>query len=184
LMTSIEYFGADPWPSRMAAWWGHRASTLLIGAILAAVVLRLHPLPAGTLLSIMVPLGVMALVITSWLLMRQHDRRLCESCMGTMPLNAAEVAARRTRRFRVTHLGSNKVLVIAYLVVLIGSAFIPGRIGLGIWTAAQLSMVYLVLSYSTHRKLQPWCPWCHERGGGEDEDVDAPDPVPQGYQNA
>jgi hypothetical protein len=157
---------------------------MLIGAILCAIALRLHPLPAGSVISLMVPIGVMALVITSWLLMRQHDRRLCESCMGTMPLNAAEVAAKRRRRFAVTHLGSNKPLVAAYLIVLIGSAFIPGLVGLVIWTAAQASMIYLVLAYSSHRKLQPWCPWCNERGPGEDEVIDAPDPVPHGYQPA
>jgi hypothetical protein len=40
-----------------------------------------------------------------------------------------------------------------------------------------------VLSYSTHRKLQPWCPQC--RGGnGSDEDVDVPEPVPTGSHTA
>jgi hypothetical protein len=181
-MTSIDYFGATPWPSRMAAWWGHRAANVLIGAIFAAIALRLHPLAAGSMLSLLAPVSVMVLVITSWLLMRQHDRRLCESCMSTMPLNAAEVAARRRMRFQVTHLGSNKALVVSYLIVLVGSAFVPGMVGLLVWTAAQLSMIYLVLSYSSHRKLQPWCPWCNERGPGEDDEVDAPDPVPHGYQ--
>jgi hypothetical protein len=183
-MASIEYSGATPWPGKMAAWWGHRSSRLLIGAIMGSILLRLRPLPAGTVISLMVPIALMALVITSWLLMRKHDRRLCESCMSTMPLNAAAVAARRIRRFRVTHLGSNKVLVVGYLIVLVGSAFVPGTFGLIVWTAAQLSMIYLVLAYSSHRTLQPWCPWCSDNGGGHDQEVDAPDPVPQGYQPA
>jgi hypothetical protein len=181
-MSSIGYYGAESWPSRIGIRWGHQGARLLIAAIIGSIVLRLHPLPAGTAISLLVPIGVMALVITSWLLMRQHDRRLCEACMHTMPLNAAAVAAKRKRRFQVTHLGSNKVLVVSYLIFLIGSAFIPGRIGLAIWTAAQLSMIYLVLSYSSHRKLQPWCPWCNERGPGEDDEVDAPDPMPTGYE--
>jgi hypothetical protein len=183
-MSSINYYGASPWPSRMVIKWGHQGSRLLIAAIVCAIALRLHPLPPGTTLSLLVPIAVMVTVITSWLLMRQHDRRLCETCMSTMPLNAAEVAARKRRRFQITHLGSNKKLVIAYLIVLIGSAFVPGRIGLVVWTAAQASMIYLVLSYSSHRKLQPWCPWCNERGPGEDEEIDAPDPIPSGYQPA
>jgi hypothetical protein len=181
-MSSIEYLGGEPWPSRIATRWGHQGARLLIAAIIGSITLRLRPPPAGTALSLMVPVAVMALVITSWLLMRQHDRRLCEACMRTMPLNASEQAARQVSRFRVTHLGSNKLLVVGYLVFLVGSAFVPGRLGLAVWTSAQLSMIYLVLSYSSHRRLQPWCPWCNERGPGEDHDVQAPDPMPNGYQ--
>jgi hypothetical protein len=181
-MSSIEYFGAEPWPSRVAARWGHHSGRLLVASIFGSILLRLRPLPPGTVLSLIVPIGLMAMVITSWLLMRQHDRKLCEACMGSMPLNAAELAGKRKNRFRVTHLGSNKPLVVAYLVVLVGSAFVPGTIGLVVWTAAQLSMVYLVMAYSSHRKLQPWCPWCNERGPGEDDDVEAPDPMPTGYE--
>jgi len=58
------------------------------------------------------------------------------------------------------------------------------RNGLVIWTAVQASMIYLVLSYSSHRMLQPWCPLCSDNGGGNWKDVETPDPVPQGYQPA
>jgi hypothetical protein len=43
------------------------------------------------------------------------------------------------------------------------------------WAIIQLSMIYLIMSQSTHRKLQPWCPWCSAGGGGSE--VDEPDPV-------
>jgi hypothetical protein len=66
--------------------------------------------------------------------------------------------------------------LIPYLVVLIGSNFATttaGRIG---WAVVQSSMIYLILAYTTHRRLQPWCPWCRSDGGGEHEDVSPPPP--------
>jgi len=167
-----------------AAWWGHHSAKLLIATIIGAIYLRIEPLPPGSMVSLLAPIAIMVLVVISWLLIRAHSRRLCEACMSAMPLNAAAVAARNTRRFQVTHLGSNRPLVLAYFAVLVASAFIPGTIGLVIWTAVQASMIYLVLSYSSHRMLQPWCPLCSDNGGGNWKDVETPDPVPQGYQPA
>jgi hypothetical protein len=170
-------------PSRAGSRLGHWGAQILIAAILAAIALRLRPLPAGTTAALVVPISVLLIVIGSWLLMRQHDRRLCEHCMAAMPLDATKQAARYRTRFDVAHLGQRRALIVGYLALLIGSNFIPGLVGEIIWTVMQLSMVYLVLSYSTHRRLQPWCPYC-SGGGGENEDVDAPEPLPQGYQPA
>lgn len=99
--------------------------------------------------------------------------------MSSMPLDAAKQAKRYGRRFEVVHLGSSKKLVFAYLFLLIGVSFWPhGVIGYIAWTGMQLSMIYLVLAQRSHRMLQPWCPQC-QGGYGYDEDVTAPDPVPQ-----
>ncbi|MBV9594313.1 MAG: hypothetical protein JO147_11050 [Actinobacteria bacterium] len=153
---------------------------MLLASIAAAILLCLRPLPAGSLQSLVVPLVVMLFVVTSWIMMRQHDRRLCEHCMAAMPLNPAEQATRYRLRFLVTHAGANRRILIGYLVVLFGSnvfvfyGCLSGRLA---WTVIQSSMVYLVLSYSTHRRLQPWCPWCSDDGGGE-EQVDEPEPLP------
>jgi hypothetical protein len=109
--------------------------------------------------------------------MRQHDRRLCEQCASAMPLNPAERAARCHRMFWLSHCGSQPRYLIPYLVVLIGSNFAStaaGRIG---WAIVQSSMIYLILAYTTHRRLQPWCPWCRDDGGGEHEDI-SPTPPP------
>jgi hypothetical protein len=156
---------------RVAESIGHHASTVLIAAIVGVVATGLRPLPG--LFMITVPLALVVIVIATWVLMRQHDRRLCELCMLSMPLNAAEQATRYSRRFWMAHTGAEPRFVIPYVVVLFSSNFAtstPGRIG---WALIQLSMIYLVLSYSTHRKLQPWCPWCSEHGGGDHvEDID------------
>lgn len=175
-------FSSRPFAAEVLNRWGHWAAQLLIGTICAAILLRLHPIAPTDSMSVIAPVAVMAFVVISWLLMRKHDRRLCEHCMSAMPLNASESAVRHHRRLATAHLGSNKRLMIAYFAVLIGSAFLPGTVGLVIWSAAQASMIYLLLSYTTHRRLQPWCPAC--RGRGDDQNVDSPDPVPTGVHDA
>jgi hypothetical protein len=139
---------------------------MLIGSIFAVVLLPVVPLP--DVFTFTLPVALLGFVILSYLLMRQHDRRLCEACMLSMPLNAAERASRFKRRFWMAHNLSDAKFMVPYLVVLICSNFATSTtIGRWAWALIQLSMVYLVLSYSTHRKLQPWCPWCSGGGGGE-----------------
>jgi hypothetical protein len=161
-----------PWTARVADRLGHYATTLLIVSIFAAVGMGLHPLPG--VFAFTTPIALFAVVLLSWLLMRQHDRRLCEHCVMAMPLNPAEKATKYKRRFWMAHTGSEPRFLIPYLVVLISSNFATtttGRIG---WALIQLTMVYLIMSQSTHRRLQPWCPWCSDGGGGEEVDETPP----------
>jgi hypothetical protein len=108
--------------------------------------------------------------------MRRHDRGLCEMCVAALPLDAAERAARHRLRFRVAHCGAQPRLVLTYLAVLVLANFAPGSWGRLLWVAVQLSLVYLLRCAVTHRRLQPWCPWCRE--GGE-KDPSSPDPRPR-----
>jgi hypothetical protein len=120
-------------------------------------------------------------VIATWLIMRRHDRRLCEHCMSSMPLNPSEQAKRYKRRFWMAHTGSERRFMVPYLVVLIGSNFATSTVGRVFWACMQASMIFLILSYSTHRRLQPWCPWCQDGGGGSErthDDPVSPDPDP------
>jgi hypothetical protein len=179
-----------PWPARVANRWGHWGAQILMASIAGTIVLALRPPPPGNPLALEGPLALFFLVLASWGFMRKHDRRLCESCMSSLPLNAPEVAARYRRRFAIAHLGSDLRFTVAYLIVLIGSSpvllathLVPHTVAQYLWAAIQSTMIYLVLSYTTHRKLQPWCPQCSGGDGGRD-DVDAPEPVPTGSQNA
>jgi hypothetical protein len=173
------------WAGRSAARWGHWGSSILVVCILAAIALGVQPPPAGTPMAMYLPLLLFAFVIMSWIYMRQHDRRLCELCMRAMPLDASLVASRFQRRFAVAHASASRKLVGFYLVLLIGSNFLLpfGLVGRIFWAVTQSSMIYLVLAYSSHRRFQPWCPRCTDGGGGGGEDeVDVPDPLPQGGQ--
>jgi hypothetical protein len=172
-------FGAQPWSARIVTRWGHHGAHVLIVVILAAIALRVYPPPMTSAIALLLPVALVALVLISWVLMRKHDRGLCEHCLASMPLDASAAAARYRRRFQVSHLGSNKPVVLTYLAVLIGSNFLPGTLGLIGWAVMQSTMIYLVLSYATHRRLQPWCPWCSDGGGGTEQVFDGPD-LPRG----
>jgi hypothetical protein len=163
--------------TRVADGWGHVAPEVLCASIVAAILLGLRP-PQGAFL-LTLPLALMAVVLISWLLMRRHDRRLCEQCMAAMPLNAAEQAVKYKRRFWMAHTGAERRFLIPYLAVLIGSNFFPGTWGRIAWAVIQTSMIYLILSHVAHRRFQPWCPWCSSGGGGSEREGDVtPPPLP------
>ena len=170
-------------PDGAARRLGHRAPQVLVAVIALAVVWALRPPPYDAAAAVVVPATLVALVLVSWAAMREHDRGLCEECMASMPLNPAEAAQRYRARLAVAHLAADLRLVVGYLLVLLAGnvvlhlSLVPEHLGRGLWAGLQLTLIYLVLSYSTHRRLQPWCPRC--RGGG-DEHVETPDPSPTG----
>jgi hypothetical protein len=167
-------YADDSWKTRTASTWGHVAPDVLCLTILAAIVVALRPPPGA--LGLTVPLSLMALVVVSWLMMRRHDRRLCEACAASMPLNVAQQAVYYGRRFWVAHTGMERRFLVPYVVVLIGSNFFPGTWGRVVWVIMQCSMIYLIKSHVSHRRYQPWCPWCSNGGGGSERDQDAPPP--------
>lgn len=154
-----------PWAERVVQRLGHHASEVLILAVGAAIVVGLHPLPGVFMLT--GPLAVIMLVLISYLAMRRHDRRLCEQCVAAMPLNPSAEAARYRRRFWTAHSLSEPRYLVPYFIVLIGSNFATSPVGRIAWAVIQSSMLYLIASHVTHRRLQPWCPWCSDGGGGE-----------------
>jgi hypothetical protein len=166
-----------PWSERLYGRWGHFAPELLMGAIGAVILLGFRPVYGP--LALASSLGLVSFVLVSWVLMRRHDRSLCEHCVAAMPLNPSELAVRYRTRFWMSHAGAEPRYILPYLAVLIGSNFATGTFGRLAWAIVQSSMIFLILAYSTHRRLQPWCPWCREGGGGDDEPA-TPDPVPDG----
>ena len=171
-------FAASPWLTRLSDRWGHFAPALLSVAIVGVILAGLHPLSGPLMLS--VPLLLFGFVIVSWLLMRQHDRRLCEHCAAALPLNPAEQATRYRARFWLAHTGSEPRFLLPYFAVLIGTNFLTSPSGRLIWALVQATMIYLIASYTTHRRLQPWCPWCSEGGGGSHREDDVTPPPPPG----
>jgi hypothetical protein len=152
---------------------GHLSADLLCAAIVAAVAVGLYPPPGP--LQLTLPSALMVFVVACWLVMRRHDRNLCEHCAAAVPLDAAERAGRYRLRFGVAHAGGEMRLVVPYLAVLALTNFVPGTVGKVVWALAQLTLVYALRCGVTHRRLQPWCPWC--RGGGQDDPVST-DPLP------
>jgi hypothetical protein len=155
---------------------GHYAPFMIVTLIGALIVLTLVPALSAyiawqVLLSIQ--LGVIFLAISIF----AHNRRLCARCIASVPLDAANVAARYTLRFRVAHVFDRRAWAAGYLAIVLvaafGSTHPVGRYG---WAVVQASLAYLLLVYVTHQRLQPWCPHC--RNGGEELTVPTtPTPV-------
>ncbi len=128
------------------------------------------------------PVFLVMLVVTVLLAVSvfAHNRRLCERCIASMPLNASTVASRYGLRFRVAHLFERRLFALGYLVALsVSSLLYSDPVGRYAWAAALASLVYLLLVYVTHQRLQPWCPRC--RNGGEEHTAPTvPDPLSSG----
>ncbi len=154
-----------------------------MGVIVASIVLVVRPPSYETIWGPLAPVLLVGIVIATWIQMRKHDRSLCERCIGSMPLNPSESAQRYRRRLALVHLGSEPRAIAIYLLFLLVAnvllSLAPGAL-LGpatvLWAVAQSTLIYLVLSHTTHRRLQPWCRQCD--GGGDDDQADAPGPLP------
>jgi hypothetical protein len=158
---------------------GHYAPWFLSVVMGGLIVMTLSPsvfsaVPWWVLLAL-IPLAIVA---GGYIL--DHNRRLCERCITAMPLDPSTAAARYGLRFRVAHLFERKVFAIGYLATVLVAMLVydhpVGRYGCAV---VQASLVYLMLVYITHQRLQPWCPYC--RGGGEEQSAPtAPTPISTG----
>ncbi len=149
--------------SRTAGHYAPWALAVLVGGLIALTVVpgaaAFVPWPA--LVALLVVAGYLGLAILA------HNRRLCERCIASLPLDASTVAARHRTRFRVAHLFERRAFAVAYLGTVLASALVAAHpVGRYVWAAAEASLVYLLLVYVTHQRLQPWCPRC--RAGGEE----------------
>ena len=163
----------------MSGFVGHHAPRILLGVVGVLVVLTVAPMPPevsaqllfGLLMTLMVLTMVLAVAIFS------HNRKLCERCIRSVPLNASAVASRYGARFRVAHFFERKVFAGLYLAAVAASSFFGFHpAGKYPWAAVQASLGYLLLVYATHQRLQPWCPFC-KNGGEEQSTPTSPAPV-------
>jgi hypothetical protein len=150
----------------MSRFVGHYAPWLLAIVMGALIVMTLVPAVSSFVAWELLLLAQVAVLFLA-LSMFAHNRRLCGRCIASVPLDASQVAARYTTRFRIAHLFERKLYAGGYLGLVIGSAFLythpVGRYG---WAAIVASLVYLLQAYVTHQRLQPWCPRC--KNGGEE----------------
>src|SRR2546423_7127280 len=104
----------------MSRFVGHYAPWFLATLVSALIALTLVPAASSfvpwqamvALLAVAVFLGISILV---------HNRRLCERCIASLPLDASTVASRYAIRFRVAHLFERKLFALCYLAAVAGS---------------------------------------------------------------
>jgi hypothetical protein len=122
---------------------------------------------------------VIALLSGSVFLGARHDSGMCEWCLTSMPLNAPDrVNQPRTRMMlRIRH--PRQRYVLAAGAVTVAALVFPAH-GWVLALTVTCFTVPLATAWAAlyvHRKVEPWCPWCHPGGGGEDE-VPEPDKPP------
>lgn len=175
----------DGWAQRpaQASRWGHSGPRVFAGVLGTMALLAVLPVsypPGGEQL---VSLALIALIVVTLVEMRRHDRALCERCAADFPLNPAQEAETYRRRLATAHLLSERRAATWYLVVILFACllplFAPAPLRVPaqlLWLASLGSLVYLMQSGVTHRRLQPWCPHCGPQGGSDQ--VEAPEPTP------
>jgi MFS family permease len=155
---------------------GHYAHWYLAALVCGLMVLTVAP-AAGAFVPWPAMVLLIAVAVLLGLSMLAHNRRLCERCMAALPLDASAVAARYRLRFRVAHLFERRLFALGYLTTLLGSSLMAADpVGRYLWALAEASLVYLLLVYVTHQRLQPWCPYCRH-GGEEQTTPTTPSPV-------
>jgi MFS family permease len=149
--------------SRIAGHYAPWFIATLIGSLIGLTLLPSVAAHVGWQL-LLALLGAVVLLALS---MFAHNRHLCERCIASVPLDASGAAARYAIRFRVAHLFERRRYAVGYLTIVVGSSLLDvhpvGRYG---WAVVQMSLIYLLVVYVTHQRLQPWCPYC--RNGGEE----------------
>jgi hypothetical protein len=155
---------------------GHYAPWLLAVVVGVLIVLTLVPAASafvgwGILVVLLATVAFLAFSIFA------HNRRLCERCISSLPLDASTVASRYAVRFRIAHLFERRLFAVCYLGAVVGSSFLYAHpVGRYAWAVTQASLVYLLQVYVTHQRLQPWCPYC-KQGGDERTVPNTPTPI-------
>lgn len=146
---------------------GHRFSTIISGVIFLILLSVWIDMPLS--IRVIMSLLLAAVVLFGWAALRKHNRSLCEECL--LPLQPEKDAEKYHRRLNTAHLCTDEpyylIMYIASLAIVTSLVFsVPNFFTIILWEIGQLGLIYLLLSNSTHHRLQPWCPICRH-GGSE-----------------
>jgi hypothetical protein len=154
---------------------GHHANVAIALAIGASIPLGFFGGDVAGYIS-----GVLTeIMLVAFVLYFRHDAGLCERCVASMPLNAPDrVKQPRARTMlRVRH-APLRVLLVVFVAAEV--LFLWPLHGWHRGAAGALGDVILAtywVSLYVHRKVEPWCPWCHPRDDEGDEEF-VPDGPP------
>lgn len=190
--TAGDHAGRESLVHRIAMWLGHyepRISPVSDVAVLGYVLLTLwfSIQPVGAIVYfVLVSVNLVAMFCSDFV----HGRNLCPRDIDDTLLDPQGAVDKNLRRLSWMHGGRQRVLttaapltMIALLVSVTGLAHLPWpvrAVATALAIAAALVTMYASLSMHTHRRLQPWCPWCRHGGRGPRSQATAPDPQPVG----
>lgn len=156
-------------------WLGHYAKYLLLGIFASIVVLVCLP---EALLQQMKSMFIVLLVPELLVIgaSQLHGRHLCIRCMDETPLDPQQQVTRYKPVLKAFHVLFSKYGFIGFLVIAgIMGVRILANSGPEINVVVMFICIALTgLIAAVHRRLEPWCPYCHGRGRD-----DGPDPEPE-----
>jgi hypothetical protein len=97
-----------------------------------------------------------------------------------MPLDCSAQAQRKERHLRFTHaLDRRRRMYLGLVIGVVALLFLgPGGLfAVALTVAFQLCGIEVIYSAMLHSRLQPWCPWCGERGIERTERLPNTNPV-------
>jgi hypothetical protein len=158
--------------------WGQHIAIVLMLGLGGANWLPIGELGHRITNAVMIGLVTGAILVNYWM---HLTGPLCEDCIKSMPLDGNEVAARRKPVLKAFHKVNEGHGRWGYFILLTGLAFLTYAFK---EYSAPYNVVNSALSFViatawwavlVHRRLQPWCPFCHWDDGGEKEP--SPDPI-------
>lgn len=172
--------GGNDRADRLAMWAGHShnkifivvASFLVVGDVLG------NP-QSGVLYWVTLPV-LIAWGYSLWAAMVPHRKQLCERCISAAPLDPQAQVKRWDKALRLSH--GKRLIIGIGVIVAVKVLVLDHLFGTGTWAYAMDGTVLFTLGVTgaaqdLHRKLQPWCPYCHWDDGGKAEIVpQVPDP--------
>lgn len=181
----------------LAMWWGHYAGRWLPAIYAALITLNIIDWWDGGRdaswenlaripLDIALASGIFCEII--------HHRNLCLRDIQDAPLLDPQEAVRKQLKYlKLVH---RPRLAWALIAVAVLALLLPatGSVAPSLPLLAKLAVTAMAVAgvfaagvtlHATriHRKLQPWCPYCDHRRGGDDDPVVAPEPDPVGTAN-
>lgn len=173
---------------KLRSWksWKHRHYGVhaLIAAMLVSIAVDWVPMqsPVEKIVNNIGLVAVMAGIVMA----RAHTYGdLCEDCMEETPLDPERAVGRWRPALKGFHLiQDSRARSWTWFAILMAVMFAPvpfvgSHHPVSKLTAdlVILAIIGELLSGRAHSRLQPWCPWCHWRGKGDDEQVQSPAPV-------
>jgi len=160
---------------------GHHADLIYVGVAAVCVIDDVigkasESGPASWLTTVLVVFFFFSL----WSQVKVHNHRLCERCVAAAPLDPQGQVNRWKRVLRLHHQAWPWLVAFAFFVPrVVLSYFFPDNPALFAADAVLITYVALLVMTSwTHRRLYPWCPYCHWDDGGDSEAVpDVPAPA-------
>lgn len=162
-----------------AMWLGHNTYLLYLGAASVFVTDDLMGQPQYSLMSWVTSVTAFVIIAAVFAQVAVHDRRLCERCAASTPLDPQRSVTRWKLLLRLSHVKRLTFALMAVLTVklILEQAFRPAGWLFAFDEATTAVLGVFVLSWWAHSRLQPWCPWCHWGGGGDHEEAPEPDPA-------